>query len=81
MIKKWDQNMKECDKRNNHISSKLHIIYIYISSNNDRHPVTETFTPTTTFSRGKKRRRIDIFLCMLLQVLEIGKIRKSLKKN
>ena len=33
MIKKWNQkNMKECDKRKSHISSKLHIIntYIYI---------------------------------------------------
>jgi hypothetical protein len=36
-------NMKECDKRNIHISSRLHSIYI--SSNNDRHPVTKTFTP------------------------------------
>jgi hypothetical protein len=35
--------MKKCDKRNGHISSKLHLIYI--SSNNDRHPVTKTFTP------------------------------------
>ena len=34
--------MKECDKRNNHISSKIHMIYM--SSNNDRHPVTKTFT-------------------------------------
>ena len=31
------------DKRNSHIKSKLHTIYI--SSNNDRHPVTKTFTP------------------------------------
>jgi len=29
--------MKECDKRNSHISSKLHLIYTRISS--------ETFTP------------------------------------
>jgi len=35
--------MKECDKPNSHISSKLHTIYTY--SNNDRHPVTKTFTP------------------------------------
>jgi len=35
--------MKECDKRNNHTNSKLHMIYI--SSNNDRHPVTKTFIP------------------------------------
>jgi hypothetical protein len=35
--------MKECDKRNSHISSKLHVIYI--SYNNDRHPVTKTFIP------------------------------------
>ena len=34
--------MKECDKRKSHISSKLHMIYI--SSNNDKHPVTKTFT-------------------------------------
>jgi hypothetical protein len=35
--------MKECDKRNSHISCKVHMIYI--SSNNGRHPVTKTFTP------------------------------------
>jgi len=35
--------MKECDERNSHVSKKLH--KIYMSSNNDRHPVTETFTP------------------------------------
>jgi hypothetical protein len=35
--------MKECDKRNGHISSKLQVIYI--SFNNGRHPVTKTFTP------------------------------------
>jgi len=40
--------MTERDKRNSHISSKLHMIYI--SSNNDRHSVNKTFTtlhPTT----------------------------------
>ena len=43
MIKGWDQkNMKECDKPDNHISSKLHMICI--SSNNVRRPVTKTFT-------------------------------------
>jgi len=35
--------MKECDKRKSHISSKLHMMYI--SSNNGKHPVTNTFTP------------------------------------
>jgi len=35
--------MKECDKRNNHISSKLHMIYIY--ADNDIHSITKTFTP------------------------------------
>jgi len=34
--------MKECDKRNSHTSSKLHMIYI--SSNNCRYSVTKTFT-------------------------------------
>jgi hypothetical protein len=34
--------MKECDKRNSHISSKLHMIYIF--SNDDRQAVTKTFT-------------------------------------
>ena len=29
MIKKWNEkNMKECDKRNSHISSKLHVICV-----------------------------------------------------
>ena len=32
--------MKKCDKRNSHISGELHLIYI--SSNNDKHPVTKT---------------------------------------
>jgi hypothetical protein len=42
--KKWTQkNMKECDKRNIRISSKLNLVYI--SSNNDRNLVTKTFTP------------------------------------
>jgi len=37
--------MKECDKRKSRISSKLRMIYhVYISCNNDRHPVTKTFT-------------------------------------
>ena len=41
--KKWKQwNMKECDKRKSHISSKLRMICK--SSNNGRHPVTMTFT-------------------------------------
>jgi len=35
--------MTECDERNSHISSKLHVIYM--SSNNDRQPVTKTVTP------------------------------------
>ena len=39
--KQNQKNMKECNKPNSHISSKQHMIYI--SSNNDRHPVTKTF--------------------------------------
>jgi len=35
--------MKECDERNSHTSSKLHIIYI--SCTNGRQPVTKTFIP------------------------------------
>jgi len=35
--------MKECDKRNSHISSELHTICV--SSNNVRHRVTKNFTP------------------------------------
>jgi len=35
--------MKKCDKQSNHRSSQPHMIYI--SSNNDRHPVTNIFTP------------------------------------
>jgi len=34
--------MKECEKQKSQISSKLHMVYI--SSNNDRHPVTKAFT-------------------------------------
>ena len=34
--------MNKCDKRNSHINSELHLIYK--SSNNDRHPITKTFT-------------------------------------
>jgi len=35
--------MKECDKRNSHLSNKPHMIYM--SSNNDRYIVTKTYTP------------------------------------
>ena len=43
MINKWNEkNMKECDKRKSHTSSKLRMIYI--SSNTVRHPVTRPFT-------------------------------------
>ena len=35
-------NLKECAKRNSHISNRLH--RISISSNNDKHPVTENYT-------------------------------------
>jgi len=55
MIKKCNRNnMKECDKRNSHISSRLHMISI--SSNNVRHPVTKIFTtlhPTTLHYTGQ----------------------------
>jgi hypothetical protein len=41
--KKLNQkNVKECDKRKSHTSSKLRMIYI--SSNDVRHPVTKPFT-------------------------------------
>ena len=46
--KRNQKDMKECDKRKNHISNKLHVSHL--SSNNVRHPVTKTFTalhPTT----------------------------------
>jgi len=33
--------MKDCDKWNSYISNKLHMIYI--SSNNDGHPLIKTF--------------------------------------
>ena len=42
MKKMKPKNMRECDKGNSHISSKLHMICI--SSNNVRYPVTKTFT-------------------------------------
>ena len=46
MITKQNQkNTKKYDKRNTHISSKPHVIYI--SANNDRHPVTKTFQSTS----------------------------------
>ena len=32
---------KKCDEQNSHIGGKPHMIYI--SSNNDRYPVTKTF--------------------------------------
>jgi hypothetical protein len=49
--KRSQKNMKECDNRNSHISSKISTIYI--SFNNDRHPVIKTFTtldPTSLHS-------------------------------
>ena len=42
MIKKNQKSMKECDKQKSHISSKIHVNYIF--SNNVRHPVAKTFT-------------------------------------
>ena len=36
------KNMKECDERKSHTSSKLHMICI--SSDNVRHTVTKTYT-------------------------------------
>jgi len=58
--------MKECDKRNSYISSKLHVICI--SSNNDRHPVTKTFTtlhPTTLHSISLHLSTLHFFLLKL----------------
>jgi len=50
VIEKRTRRMwNKCDKRSSHISSKLHLICI--SSNNDRHPVTKTFTPLQYFSK------------------------------
>jgi len=54
--------MKECDKQNSHVSSKLHMIYI--SSNNDRRLVTETFTtlhPTTPHSTSLHLSTVHFF--------------------
>ena len=51
--KKWNQkNMKECDKQKKPYKQQT-LYMIYISSNNVRHPVTQTFTtlhPTTLHS-------------------------------
>jgi hypothetical protein len=56
--KNWNQkNMKECDKRNSHISSKLHMICI--SSNNCRHPVANTFTTLLSNRRIYTHLRIN----------------------
>jgi hypothetical protein len=64
MIKKWDQKiMEECDKRNCHISSKLHI-----SSNNDRHPVTLTFTPLHYISPNHTLLQFTTLVCSVLCV-------------
>jgi GTP cyclohydrolase I len=44
-------NMKECDKRKSHISSKLHMIYEYVSSNNiTKTPHTIAKTPPHTLT-------------------------------
>jgi len=40
---KNQKSMKKCDTRISPVSNKPHTIYI--SSNNDRHPVAKTFTP------------------------------------
>jgi hypothetical protein len=41
--------MKEYDRRNSHINRKLQIIYL--SSNDDRHPVTKTFITINYYCR------------------------------
>jgi hypothetical protein len=43
--KKNQKHMKECDKRNTDMSSKLRMIYKFIYFNNDRQPVTKTPVP------------------------------------
>jgi len=60
--------LKECDKPNSHISSKLHVIYI--SSNNDRHTVTKTFTTLHSTS---------VHLWTLLYVTETSYIVTAIK--
>jgi len=54
--------MKECDKPNSHISSELHMMCV--SYNNDRHPVTKTFTtlyPTTLHSTSLHLSTLQFF--------------------
>ena len=57
------RNIKECDKRKSHISSKLHMICI--SSNNDRHLVTSlrftTFHPATLHSTSLRLSTLHFF--------------------
>ena len=71
--------MKKCDKRNSHISSKLHIICI--SSNNCRHPVTKTFTklhPTTLphvlCNRGNKTSTFTLAKVCLCESEDTGSV-------
>jgi len=45
--------MKKSYKRNSHIISELHLIYIY--PNNDRHPVPKTFIPSSARALKKVR--------------------------
>jgi hypothetical protein len=58
--------MKECNKRNIHITSELHMIYEYISSNNDKHPATKTFTPLHYTSPNYTSLRFTTFVDILL---------------
>ena len=55
--------MRKCDKRNSHISSKL-----CISSNNDRHPVTLTFTPLHYTSPNHTLLQFTTLVCDVLCV-------------
>jgi len=53
--------MRECDKRNSHISSKLHMVCI--SSNNDGHPVTKTLIQNITISQNTTK--IIVLCCTI----------------
>jgi hypothetical protein len=65
---KWNQkNMTECDKPNSHISSKLRMSYI--SSDNDWHPVTKTFTPLRYICRHFTSSHLNLLYARRLSLI------------
>jgi hypothetical protein len=60
--------MKESDNGLSHISSKLHMIYIY--SNNGRHPITKNFMTLSLVSHTHPFNHLPRYIILSVHSLE-----------